>query len=401
MDDARHPGLPQSFGELLAPFDRERFVLEHYGKAPLHVPGPAARFERLLGWAGLDGLLAETSLWSNNSIAMALSKETLMPDQYCVRGKDRLGDPVRVPDYAKVVGLMRRGATLVVNYIDRIDPTVRAIAEMIESVLLAPITASAFISWQRVQGYPPHFDTQEVFALQVAGHKAWRLYTGRFDRPAKLRGYRPMDLSTEAKQQMMGEVESRIELAPGDLLYVPLGQFHAALAMDEASLHVSFGIARPTAYDYLSTLLEQLPADPAFRQPLPLNDDPAGRTAWLADLAERVGAAVGNPARTQELAAFQRAKAFERWGGLTVRDRRVVRRFRVRWIGARMNGDKLTVPGRPPATLSPEAAKLAHWAWPQDLIDERNLVAAMAPMPSPAVAQAVGTLVSAGLLEPV
>lgn len=400
MDHPLHPGLPQSFGELLAPFDRERFLLEHYGRTPLHVPGPAARFERLLGWAGLDALLAETSLWSNNSIAMALSKETLTPDQYCVRGKDRLGDQVRVPDHAKIVGLMRRGATLVVNYIDRLDPSVRAIAEMLEAVLLAPITASAFISWQRVQGYPPHFDTQEVFALQVAGHKAWRLFSGRFDRPAKLRGYRPMDLSTEAKQKMMGEVESSIQLAPGDLLYVPLGQFHAALAQDEASLHVSFGIQRPTAHDFLTSLFEELPADPAFRQPLPVDDGAAAQASWLSALAERLGAAVANPARAQELAAFQRAKAFERWGGLTVRDRRKVQRFRVRWLGARLDGQSLALPGRPPVTLSPEAARLAAWALPQDLIDERRLVEAMAPLPPPAIGETVQALVRAGLLDP-
>jgi hypothetical protein len=400
MDHAPPIPLPQTFGALLAPFDRERFIAEHYGKKALHVPGSAPRFEGLLGWAELDALLAQTSLWSNNSVAMALSTESLTPDQYCTWGKDRLGDRVRLPDHRKIAGLMHRGATLVVNFIDRLHPAVRAIAEMLEAVLLAPVTASAFISWQRVQGYPPHFDTQEVFALQVAGRKAWRLYSGRFEHPAEIRGYRPKDQSPEIKKQLLGEVESRVELAPGDLLYVPAGQFHVALALEEASLHISFGTMRPTAHDFLATLLEGLPADPAFRKPLAPGDDLAQHGTWLAELAQRLAAAVGNPARAQELAAFQRAKAFARWGGLTVRDRRVVQRFRVRWLGARLEGESLTLPGRPPVSLSPEAARLAAWALPQDLIDERRILPAMAPLPPPAIAEAVRALVSAGLLDP-
>jgi hypothetical protein len=44
MDSAPSPALPQSFGALLAPFDRERFLAEHYGRKALHLAGPAQRF---------------------------------------------------------------------------------------------------------------------------------------------------------------------------------------------------------------------------------------------------------------------------------------------------------------------------------------------------------------------
>jgi hypothetical protein len=330
---------------------------------------------------------------------MAVAGQSLPPDQFCLWGKNRLGDRVRVPDHAKIAGLLRQGATLVVDFIDRLDPSLRAIAEILEAVLLAPVTASTFISWQRQQGYPVHFDTQEVFALQVAGRKAWRLYSGRFEHPAELKGYRASDLDPESKRAAMGQVETRVELAPGDLLYVPAGQFHEALALEEASLHISFGVMRPTAHDFLTTLMEGLPADPAFRKPLAPGEDLGQHGTWLADLAQRLAAAVSNPARAQELAAFQRAKAFERWGGLTVRDRRVVQRFRVRWLGARLEGQSLALPGRTPAALSPEAARLAAWALPQDVVDERRISPALAPLPQASVVEAVRSLLAAGLFE--
>jgi len=391
----------ETFGALLAPFDRERFLAEHYGRKALHVAGAADRFAGVLGWEDIDALLAQTSLWSSHSLALAQGGQSLPPDLFCRWGHNRLGDRVRVPDHAKVAGLMRQGATLVVDFIDRLVPAVRAVAECLEAALLAPTSANVYVSWHRQQAFAAHFDTQEVFVLQLAGRKAWRLYGGRFENPAELKGYRSSEIDPERKRQLMGQVEQRIELSPGDLLYVPLGQFHEALALDEASLHVTFGVMRPTAHDFLTKLLETLPADPAFRAPLPASEDPDVLRLWVQDLAQRLDALLASQDRLHEMAEFKRSRAFERWGGLAVRDRRVVQRFRVRWQGARLDGQQFTLPGRPSATLSPDAARLAAWAWPQDLVDERRIVTAMAPLPPPAIGEAVRALVGAGLLEPV
>ncbi len=75
---------------------------------------------------------------------------------------------------------------------------------------VAPTSASAYVSWQRQQGFAAHFDTQEVFVLQLAGRKAWRLYSGRFDNPAEIQGYRSGDLDPETKRAAMGQVEEQL-----------------------------------------------------------------------------------------------------------------------------------------------------------------------------------------------
>ena len=38
---------------------------------------------------------------------------------------------------------------------------------------------------------------------------------------------------------------------PGDVVYIPRGQFHNAQAMNGVSLHVTFAIAPPTGMDVL------------------------------------------------------------------------------------------------------------------------------------------------------
>jgi hypothetical protein len=86
--------------------------------------------------------------------------------------------------------------------------------------------------------FPPHYDTHDVFALQIFGAKVWGLYRSpkrlpypeeRFD-PARVRS---------------GDLDSPLvetTLTMGDVLYLPRGTVHAARSVALPSLHLSLGI---------------------------------------------------------------------------------------------------------------------------------------------------------------
>ena len=48
---------------------------------------------------------------------------------------------------------------------------------------------------------------------------------------------------------MKGRVAEEILMRPGDLLYLPRGQFHDALASTDASIHVTLSCAEPNGLD--------------------------------------------------------------------------------------------------------------------------------------------------------
>jgi len=383
---------------LLAPFDRQRFMDEHYGQKHLHLKGDPGRFEELFGWQSVDELLESTVLWDNRSVAMSLQGQSLGPKDFCYPAKDRLGDDVQRPHPAKVTDLLNQGATLILDFIDRLNSGARRVSETLEAAFVAPVTASAFVSWQRRAGYSAHFDSQEVFALQIAGHKTWRLYGGRFEAPADLPGYRSPDISPENKKELMGEVETSVEMAPGDLLYVPAGQFHEALTQDEASLHLSLGVMRQTGHDLLKTMMDFFPQMLEVRRTLPHVDAHAANQEALAAMGRRLGEALQKPSLLGQVGMFQRVQAFQNWGGIRVHDRRALRRFRVRWQWARLEGQRYAQAGQPPAELSPEAAQLAEWLWPRDVIDEMEI--GQAPLAPESIAAAAEALIEAGFLEP-
>ncbi len=98
-------------------------------------------------------------------------------------------------------------------------------------------------------------------------------------------------------------------MRPGDLLYIPRGQFHDALASSAASLHVTFSVEPRTARILFRVLEQEAMADSAFRAWLPSPDEDGGAAlnARLIDLADRLKALASSDAVLGEVADLQRS----------------------------------------------------------------------------------------------
>ncbi len=98
-------------------------------------------------------------------------------------------------------------------------------------------------------------------------------------------------------------------MRPGDLLYLPRGRFHDALALSGSSVHVSFGCNETTGLDWLGHFLVRAIADSSFRAYLPNAEIPAGEQALRAHLDMLVDRLKTMALNQEGLAA---AKTFQR-----------------------------------------------------------------------------------------
>lgn len=118
------------------------------------------------------------------------------------------------------------------------------------------------------QTFDTHFDTHDVFALHCAGEKVWRMFEGRLDRPVANEAYK--ELGPEYHDEHRGAVAAEVTLRPGDLLYIPRGQYHDALASSDGAIHLAFGLTHIIGIDVLTMLFEQAMSNPLFRTNAPL-----------------------------------------------------------------------------------------------------------------------------------
>ena len=273
--------------DLLAPVTPERFFADYHDKQPLHVRGGAAKFSSVLSWRGIDRLLDMTHAWSSHSLKLMLDAQPVPPEQFCVRATGRDGQPVQQPDARRLREWVARGASLVLNDVDSLTPGLAAVSEALEDAGLGKTQANVYVSFRAHKAFPAHFDTHDVWAVQVEGEKTWNLWSGRAEWPISHPAFR--SLGQPHHEGAKGPLRERVTLKPGDLLYLPRGWYHDALAEADASVHVAYGANAVLGMDLLGMLFERAIGDPLFRQPMPRQDGTAAAQFALTTRAGQLG----------------------------------------------------------------------------------------------------------------
>ncbi len=301
-----------SFDRLFRAIDRERFLDQHFDKAPYYEAGAVRDVGTVFSWARMNDLLARPKLWDGNTIEMALEGKVLPAAQFCRPGHGRQGEHGLRPDRSKVTALLQKGATFVLDFLEGVDPQVASVSRALERLTGANTSCNAYCSWKAVRGYASHFDCMDVFALQIEGEKTWNLYEGRFPEASFVPGSRPSDFTAEQHDRMKGKLAQQVTTRPGDILYLPRGLYHDALATDTASLHLSFGATPAVGVAVLEMLAREMQGQEYFRKRLPHFEDRGALAAYLQGIGQTVNKVLADPAFHEFVANFQKDRIFDK-----------------------------------------------------------------------------------------
>jgi len=292
-----------NFPDFLAPFDANRFRTEYFGKRPVHISREGLRGPSLLGWPRFNEVLALAPYWNEDTLKVFFKNRAALRENYCDTSDLRAGE--RAPaSPAKVKALMGLGASLVANHVHRICPEVGTVAHLLEQTFAARVAANVYCSFKGVQAFQTHFDLHDVFAVQAEGEKTWRVYESRADAPVQ--SLPPGDEIEKWLIESRGRLLFEVTMKPGDILYLPRGQYHDALTGANASLHVTFGVSPATGLALLKLLETAVTQESAFRAYLPDARDEAQLRERLGALAERIKSVMTSPAFAVDVLNHQR-----------------------------------------------------------------------------------------------
>jgi len=298
---------------LLAPMSVAEFLSEYRGRKPLHIKGAADKFADVMSWDALSGLINQTSIWSSASLQLVMDGERVPPGDYCTHAVGRDHSTLMMPDTDRVRKWLQQGASLLLNDIDQLTPGIKSAAAALESGLGGKVQCNLYCSWKEHPGFGSHYDTHEVFAAHIAGEKTWRLY----ERPTPdvIRHARFKFDEGADHELRKGKLTDEVTLRPGDLLYIPRGWYHDALAKSEATIHVAMGLTCPIGLDLIGMLFERAVIDPLFRSVVPQQAgsvDNAELATHLAALGDRIAEFTREPAVIDQFAAFAAAYRYPR-----------------------------------------------------------------------------------------
>jgi ribosomal protein L16 Arg81 hydroxylase len=156
------------------------------------------------------------------------------------------------------------GSTIVFDQLHRRVPALARLCVSIGKIFGSRVQTNIYYTPPHAQGFKPHWDTHDVFVLQVAGKKDWSIYDTKVTLPLTGQSFDP-------DQHEPGPLSKVFQLGPGDVAYLPRGLMHAATSSDHASLHITLGL---TAFTWTDFFLESVAAaaleEESLRQTLPL-----------------------------------------------------------------------------------------------------------------------------------
>ena len=194
-------------------------------------------------------------------------------------------------DPDRVAAAFEAGATIVLQALHHNWLPLARFCRWLEDELGQPVQANSYYTPRRSQGFAVHHDTHDVFVLQIAGEKHWRVYDPLLELPLKQQRY-----SKELGEH--GPPVLELTLRAGDTLYLPRGWLHDADTSQTDSLHITVGVNVHTWVDAVRAALAECEDDVEFRRTV------GGEPSLDADLLDRVAEHLG----PEEVARRARAR---------------------------------------------------------------------------------------------
>jgi hypothetical protein len=184
------------------------------------------------------------------------------------------------------------GATIVLQALERWWPSFHRLCRQFEMALGHPTQAHAYLTPASARGAPVHYDTHDVFVLQVEGAKTWRVWEPLKRLPMRLSEdtYEPDAVAAHVKER---EPLIDVELGAGDSLYLPRGYVHEVRTDRMRSLHVTISVMVYRWVDLAEAVVTRRLAELAeletFRESLPFGRSPmAGADPVMRGRYERL-----------------------------------------------------------------------------------------------------------------
>jgi hypothetical protein len=295
----------QDFQDFISPYSLERFRAEFQGRRPLHIPAAGDDRKRgLLDWPAFNALLGQSAIWTAQSLRLMINRVAVPPSDYCQPAQTPEGIVLR-PSPPKVEVFLNSGASVVANEVQTLHPPIATAATALSRAFAAQVGANIYCSFKDIQAFGTHYDVHDVFAVQTEGEKLWRIYENQLEVPVELPP--ATDETRQWLEQSRGRLLQEVLMKPGDVLYLPRGRFHDALATEAASLHVTFSVTALYGRILFSLLDSAAMQFPLFRQSFPPADQDGGAalSAHLSRLGGFMSDLISSPAFRDEVAMAQ------------------------------------------------------------------------------------------------
>jgi len=227
MSEPRPTETQGSLEWLLQPIVLADFFDRYWERAPLIVRHHAPDyFQSVFSFGEIDRIISTLDL-RFPEVKLVNSSTDVASEQYVL--------PRNKIDRTRLCQLFEDGSTIIFASLQDWIPSLAALCRGLEQDLSSPIQANVYVTPRHSMGFKAHFDTHDVFVLQIEGCKRWTFYDTPIELPLSGQAFDPAS-------HLPGEISNEFVLGAGDLIYILRGLMQSAKSEDDYSLHVTIGL---------------------------------------------------------------------------------------------------------------------------------------------------------------
>jgi ribosomal protein L16 Arg81 hydroxylase len=180
-----------------------------------------------------------------------------------VGAKPTTQDPDRHGLINRFFSLYRQGTSIILCSLHDYWEPVADLRSELELFFHHPVCINMYLTPGGARAFGPHFDTHDVFILQIHGSKSWKIYSSFVDLPEP-------EHKVDITREMAGNATHEIDLQSGDFLYIPRGFVHEAHTPVHSSIHLTIALYTYKWFDVLQEIVASLSEqDTQLRESLP------------------------------------------------------------------------------------------------------------------------------------
>jgi len=205
--------------DFLEPISQSDFFQNYWDKQPLHISRSTGNpFELMLSISDVEDILSTNTLLFPNVQLTNLGKHVPQND-FC--------DENSQVTASKVVEYFESGATIILSHAQKLHKPLASLCRQVQTAFSMSAQTNVYLSPAGQQGFNPHYDSHDVFILQVAGSKVFNFYENQASFPT---------VETRFNKDVfaVGKMTQSVQLNAGDTLYIPNS--------DDLSLHITLGV---------------------------------------------------------------------------------------------------------------------------------------------------------------
>jgi len=266
---------PSTLAGLVSPLTEAEFLGMLRRRELVYRPGANGdRYASLLGWPALRRMIEAGSYPNKRPDDIRVTKDSHMvpSDRWTTDGK---------VDAAKLGEFLAAGFSVVIVHLEEHVPALAAVCDEIRSRTQEGSFVGAVVTSGAGAGaFKVHYDPEDLVILQVEGTKRWQIFGPPVSNPVRRMSKQSPPDGTEP---IFDEV-----LEPGDLLFVPGGNWHRCESGLSTSVHLGIFFLPPTGWHAANQLTGQFLSEELFRTPLTRLDGTTGLEAVEEEIKSRL-----------------------------------------------------------------------------------------------------------------